>query len=113
MKDPSNHKHHYKVVFHDCAFPPSHIHGYQGVTSFNVGHKHYLSGETGPAPDVAEHVHEYKGTTTFDDGHVHHFAGITGPPIPLPEGEHYHVIEGETTVNGSTPHAHYYHGIAR
>ncbi|WP_229751921.1 YmaF family protein [Marinithermofilum abyssi] len=62
---------------------------------------------------VPDHVHEYRRTTTFDDGHVHHFSGVTGPPIPLPDGGHYHIIEGETTINGKILHTHFYKGEAK
>jgi YmaF family len=112
-----SHDHQFQLVFFEDgpgirkSYP--HRHGYQGITSFDVGHRHRLGGVTAPAPDVPDHVHEYRGTTTFDDGHVHHFSGVTGPPIPLPDGGHYHIIEGETTVNGEIPHTHSYTGEAR
>ncbi|WP_245920922.1 YmaF family protein [Melghirimyces profundicolus] len=72
-----------------------------------------MAGITAPAANLDHHVHEYRGTTTFDDGHVHHFHGITGPPIPLPNGSHYHEIQGTTTTAGDTPHTHHYKGVAR
>ncbi|MFC4078307.1 YmaF family protein [Salinithrix halophila] len=114
MKD-GLHDHRFEIAFFEEKASISqnfHRHRYEGETSFDVGHRHGLRGVTAPAPDVPDHVHEYKGTTSFDDGHVHHFGGVTGPPVETPDGGHYHIIEGETTVNGAMPHAHTYEGIA-
>lgn len=109
------HKHHYELEFYDAGNHPPHVHHYEGITSYDAGHRHRLAGITDPAPSGVEHVHYYKGTTTFNDGHVHHFAGATGPAIPLSDGRHYHLIEGQTTVDAGPegpPHSHAYQGKA-
>lgn len=109
-----DHQHHFELVYYDGKKLPEHIHPYKGETSYDVGHAHRIYGTTGPGPSVPKHVHKYKGTTTFDDGHVHHYAGVTGPAIPTPDGGHFHLLEGETTVDahpGGIPHAHRYWGI--
>ncbi|WP_308423181.1 YmaF family protein [Marinithermofilum abyssi] len=70
-----SHDHQFQLVFFEdgpgIRKPYPHHHEYQGITSFDVGHRHRLGGVTTPAPYVPDHVHEYRGTTTFDDGHVH------------------------------------------
>lgn len=89
---------------------PVHIHEFQGVTSFDVGHEHRYAGTTEPALSGVPHTHRYFTFTSVDDGHYHQISGITGPAIPLPNGGHYHEFSGFTTVDGSTPHRHYYSG---
>ncbi len=87
-----------------------HSHGFRGVTSFDVGHRHGYAGVTEPAPSGVPHTHAYSTVTTLNDGHVHYITGRTGPAIPVPGGGHYHFFEGVTTVNGRTPHSHRYSG---
>lgn len=89
---------------------PVHTHRYQGVASFDVGHRHRYTGVTAPAPGGVQHTHVYEAKTTSDDGHTHIIRGRTGPAIPLPGGGHYHVMAGATTVGGVTPHRHSYAG---
>jgi hypothetical protein len=89
---------------------PLHVHDFEGVTSFDVGHRHGYEGTTEPAPSGVEHTHRYLTITTFDDGHRHEIRGVTGPAIPVPGGEHIHYFEGETSVDGDTPHTHFYSG---
>jgi hypothetical protein len=87
-----------------------HVHHFSGVTSYDVGHRHQYVGTTEPAPSGVPHTHAYSTVTTFDDGHDHVIKGRTGPGIPLPNGGHFHFFEGVTTINGRTPHTHYYSG---
>ncbi|WP_231633345.1 YmaF family protein [Numidum massiliense] len=108
-----DHAHDFQLVFYDGALP-EHVHPYKGETSYDFHHYHRIFGVTAPAPTGVPHVHKFEGTTTFDDGHKHNYAGVTGPAIPLPDGSHYHILEGETTVDarpGGPPHAHSYWGI--
>ncbi|MBA4494675.1 YmaF family protein [Paenactinomyces guangxiensis] len=112
--NPPAHKHTYDIVLMDHkSRHKHHRHKYKGATSIDVGHMHFLSGKTESAPSLKRHVHKYRGTTTFDAGHVHHFSGVTSPPIHLPDGRHYHIIKGKTTVSGKIPHQHFYYGVAR
>ena len=90
--------------------PVSHVHPFSGVTSYDVGHAHEYAGVTEPAPSGVPHVHRYHTVTSFNDGHTHTICGVTGPAIDLPGGGHIHAFEGFTTVNGKTPHTHFYRG---
>src|SRR5690348_9018598 len=87
-----------------------HSHGFSGVTSFNVGHRHNYAGVTNSAPSGAPHTHAYSTMTSLNDGHTHRISGRTGLAIPLPGGGHYHYFEGVTTIDGRTPHSHTYSG---
>ncbi len=87
-----------------------HTHGFSGITSKDVGHRHSYSGVTNPAPSNVPHTHSYSATTSFSDGHVHFLSGMTGPAIPVQGGGHIHYFEGITTLNGLTPHSHSYSG---
>lgn len=87
-----------------------HTHGFSGVTSFNVGHRHNYAGVTQRAPSGVPHTHAYSTVTSLNDGHVHRITGRTGPEIPLPGGGHYHFFQGVTTIDGRTPHSHTYSG---
>jgi hypothetical protein len=87
-----------------------HTHGFSGVTSLDVGHRHSYVGTTRPAPSGVPHTHEYSTITTLNDGHRHRIAGRTGPAIPLTGGGHFHYFTGITTIDGSTPHSHSYSG---
>jgi hypothetical protein len=87
-----------------------HSHGFSGITSLAVGHRHHYAGITKPAPSGVPHTHHYSTVTTLNDGHTHFISGMTGPAIPLQGGGHYHFFEGTTTVNGRTPHSHTYSG---
>ena len=92
---------------------PAHVHEFQGVTSFDVGHNHGYAGTTEPAPSGVPHTHRYFTFTSVDDRHRHEIRGITGPDIYLPNGGHYHEFSGFTTVNGAisvNPHRHSYSG---
>ncbi|GGE27876.1 hypothetical protein GCM10011571_32560 [Marinithermofilum abyssi] len=112
--DDRLHNHHFELSLEpSMSQSPPHQHKYEGQTSFDVGHRHSLRGVTAPALDIPNHVHEYQGTTSFNDSHVHHFSGVTGPLILTPDGGHYHIIEGETNVNGLTTHTHNYMGTAK
>ncbi len=58
----------------------SHVHYYEGMTSFDDGHVHYYSGWTSPPvmlPD-GRHYHEFSGQTTLNDRHIHDYRGRTG-----------------------------------
>lgn len=87
-----------------------HTHGFEGLTSFNVGHRHFYAGITQPEPSGVPHTHLYSTVTSFNDGHTHRLSGRTGPANPLPGGGHYHFFEGVTTIDGRTPHTHAYSG---
>ncbi|GMA59941.1 YmaF family protein [Alicyclobacillus fastidiosus] len=89
---------------------PLHTHGFCGITTLNVGHRHAYSGFTQPAPSGVPHTHLYSTITTLNDGHRHRISGRTGPAIPLPSGGHIHYFSGITTVDGRTPHTHTYSG---
>lgn len=102
--------HTHKLYITSWNGSPVHAHEFAGVTSFDVGHRHEYAGITAPAPSGVPHTHDYFTFTSFDDGHRHEIRGKTGPAIPMPGGGHYHVFEGVTSVNGSTPHAHAYSG---
>ncbi|MDB5084076.1 MAG: hypothetical protein JWN30_962 [Bacilli bacterium] len=87
-----------------------HTHGFAGITSFDVGHRHHYAGMTSPAPSRVQHTHHYSTVTTLNDGHTHFISGVTGPAIPVPSGGHIHLFEGVSTINGRTPHRHSYSG---
>ncbi|PYI56898.1 YmaF family protein [Paenibacillus flagellatus] len=106
--DDDHHSHRLYITSWDGK--PVHVHSMSGVTSFDVGHSHDYSSWTAPAPSGVPHVHEYRTVTSFNAGHTHLIQGTTGPAVPLPGGGHYHLFEGYTTVNGSTPHSHAYSG---
>jgi hypothetical protein len=89
---------------------PVHVHDFEGITSFDVGHRHEYEGTTEPAPSGVPHTHRYHTLTSFDDGHKHEIRGTTGPALPVPGGGHIHRFEGVTSVNGDTPHEHSYWG---
>jgi len=89
----------------------AHVHGFRGVTSFDVGHNHRYAGTTEPAPSGVPHTHRYFTFTSVDDQHRHEIRGVTGPAIPLPNGGHYHEFSGVTTVDGMNPHRHNYSGL--
>jgi hypothetical protein len=38
---------------------PVHFHDFEGVTSFDVGHRHGYEGTTEPAPSGVQHTHPY------------------------------------------------------
>jgi hypothetical protein len=46
-----------------------------------------------------KHTHEYLGSDDVIDNHSHRVAGVTGGSITLPNGNHYHNIETNTTYN--------------
>jgi len=87
-----------------------HTHGFSGVTSLDIGHRHSYSGMTNPSPSGVPHTHTYATSTTLNDGHVHDISGTTGPAIPAPGGGHYHYFEGVTSTNGRKLHSHSYSG---
>jgi len=82
----------------------------KGFTSIEVEHTHYYSGKTAIAPSNVPHIHYYFIMTTIDVGHRHIICGYTGPAIYLINGGHYHEFEGDTTIDGATPHSHGYSG---
>jgi hypothetical protein len=104
----SSHSH--KLFITSWDGRPVHVHPFEGITSFDVGHDHHYAGITQPAPNGVPHVHGYCAITSFNDGHDHIIKGITGPVIPVPGDGHIHHFEGYTTINGRTPHAHLYRG---
>ncbi len=106
--DNGQHTHHMYLISWDGE--ALHVHHFNGVTSYNAGHRHRYLGTTEAAPSGVPHTHAYYTETSFDDGHRHIIRGWTGPAIPLPGGGHYHVFRGYTTVNGKIPHTHYYYG---
>ncbi|MCZ8512275.1 YmaF family protein [Paenibacillus filicis] len=77
---------------------PSHAHHYHGMTSVTLNHRHivdfYLYALNGSATDG--HIHRYQGLTYIADRHFHRLIGNSGPAIPLPDGSHYHLIDGLT-----------------
>ncbi|SFS67471.1 YmaF family protein [Paenibacillus sp. BC26] len=89
---------------------PMHVHDFSGVTSVEIGHHHQYAGTTEPAPSGVQHCHYYCTVTSVNSGHKHTIKGTTGPALPLSGGGHYHYFEGCTTVDGLTPHAHFYCG---
>lgn len=78
--------------------PPAHAHAFINWTSVALGHFHgvemFVYAANGDGMDG--HVHRYQGHTKMAMGHFHRFIGLTGPPIPLPDGSHYHEIDGLT-----------------
>ncbi|MGZ7444997.1 YmaF family protein [Paenibacillus sp. TH7-28] len=106
----SDGSHSHKLYITSWGGRPVHSHEFKGITSFDVGHRHAYAGLTAPAPSGVQHTHRYHTVTSFDDGHSHVITGVTGPAIPVHGGGHIHHFEGVTTVNGATPHTHFYHG---
>lgn len=76
--------------------PPSHAHLFRGWSVPQLGHAHFVEIFTysvnGNAAD--RHVHTYQGHSSVSSGHFHRFFGTTGPAIPLPNGSHYHDVDG-------------------
>lgn len=104
----SSHSHHLFITSWDGR--QTHIHGFQGVTSFDAEHDHRYAGRTEPAPSGVQHTHRYFTFTSVDDRHRHQIRGVTGPAVFLPGGGHYHEFRGTTTVDGPMPHRHRYSG---
>ncbi|MFC5447923.1 YmaF family protein [Paenibacillus aestuarii] len=81
--------------------PPAHVHFFKAITSQTLKHHHmirlYTFNNNGTAYDG--HVHQFQGITGIVYGHYHNFYGITGPPIPLANGNHYHLLEGIVELN--------------
>lgn len=88
-----------------------HLHFMKGITSFDFGHDHTFSGRTDFSFSGRRHRHYYSIYTSFNRGHSHLIFGYTSPPIFLPNGRHYHVFQGITTVDGNPLHNHEYRGI--
>ncbi|MBP1155915.1 MULTISPECIES: YmaF family protein [unclassified Paenibacillus] len=78
------------------ARPPSHAHMFRNWSVPEMGHTHLIELFTYPVNGSAtdRHVHTYQGHTAMAAGHFHRFLSTTGPAIPLPDGSHYHVIDG-------------------
>lgn len=89
-----------------------HFHCIKGFTSCNLRHNHGYSGRTDFSCSGVQHTHYYSIYTTFDGGHSHLIYGYTGPAVFLPNGRHYHLFQGRTSIDGQTPHSHEYHGIS-
>ncbi len=57
-----------------------------------------------PEPPQQTHTHEFESSTKLaeegDDRHNHRFAGVTSEVIPLPGGNHKHVIYTRTDFFG-------------
>jgi hypothetical protein len=87
-----------------------HSHNFNGVTTSDYMHTHVFKGNTEPANNLGKHTHEYTINTTFKNDHQHCIKGETGPAIPLPNGEHYHILKGQTLVCGKYLHEHVYNG---
>lgn len=87
-----------------------HLHLMRGFTTFDLDHCHKFCGKTDYARSGVQHVHYYSIYTSFDRGHSHLIYGYTGPAIFLPDGRHYHLFQGRTSVDGSIPHSHEYFG---
>jgi hypothetical protein len=53
-----------------------------------------------PRPPKQSHTHEYLGSVKIAEKkkypHNHRFAGVTGQAIILPDGNHFHKLEGNT-----------------
>lgn len=81
----------------------NHVHAF--VTMANVAHhhQHMLIGTTGPAmPKRDSHVHRIWIRTSYDPkngeaAHWHEANILTGPALELPDGEHTHFFDGETS----------------
>lgn len=80
---------------------PSHAHYARVRSSYQQGHWHTVDFFTYPVNGSGSdgHHHDFQGVTRMAayDGqiHFHRFYGITGPAIALPDGSHYHQINGE------------------
>jgi len=49
-----------------------------GETTFEDGHIHRYSLQTGPSiPVSGGHIHYYYTATSFEDGHIHYLYGYT------------------------------------
>lgn len=83
----------------------NHAHFVGMMTGETEGHRHYTDLFVFPVGGSSydEHVHYYRGFTEITLGHAHRFYDYTGPAIPLPDGTHYHVLEGETYYNYTSP----------
>jgi hypothetical protein len=84
---------------------PQHAHYFHAISTKSQEHRHVVYGYTysvnGSSTD--KHIHTYTGITTFDHGHYHRYYGVTGPAIPLPDGSHYHEIQGRVYFNYNVP----------
>ncbi|RAP75864.1 YmaF family protein [Paenibacillus montanisoli] len=109
-EDDSLHSHKLFITSWDGSSRQTHIHSISGMTTVNDGHDHQYVNWTAPAPTGVPHTHNYRTVTFVSQGHTHTIQGTTGPAIALPNGGHYHVFEGVTTVDGRNPHSHGYSG---
>ncbi|MTH51804.1 hypothetical protein GKZ89_00185 [Bacillus mangrovi] len=84
---------------------PSHSHVFLIETSTAEGHSHVMDGFTKPVNGNAfdRHTHFYSGISSYEEKHYHRFYGQTGPAVPLPDGTHYHSMEGRTYFNYNQP----------
>jgi hypothetical protein len=87
-----------------------HYHFLSGITSYNDGHSHKYEGQSDVSPNTVGHIHYYSFYTSYENRHTHLIYGDTGPAVYLPNGEHYHLFEGQTTIDGLNPHSHRYYG---
>ncbi len=71
---------------------------YQNRNTLNTNNKNILSKHT--ETETQTHVHEFENSTKLaeenDDRHNHRVAGVTSQVIPLPGGNHKHVILSNT-----------------
>ncbi|MEF3301669.1 YmaF family protein [Paenibacillus sp. GYB003] len=79
---------------------PSHAHYAAYRTSSVAGHSHIVDFFTYPVNGTATdgHTHDYQGVSRVANygtqSHFHRIVGETGPAVPLPDGSHYHLVEG-------------------
>ncbi|RBW69763.1 hypothetical protein DS031_09530 [Bacillus taeanensis] len=91
----------------------AHTHYFKTVSSKNVYHQHVVDGFTYPinGSSYDGHRHFYRSRTSFNSNHFHRVRGYTGPAVPLPDGTHYHVIEGNVIEQYLNPEVSEYGGL--
>ncbi|WP_141603913.1 YmaF family protein [Terrilactibacillus laevilacticus] len=81
--DDSGTHHSHQLFITSWDGRPVHVHQISGITSFDAGHNHRISGVTGPAIPIPNggHYHEFRGVTSVNGvhPHTHRYSGRTSP----------------------------------
>lgn len=84
----------------------THTHEFLGSTMLTTPgpeeliHNHRFAGVTSQAiPKGKSHIHAILTNTDFFFNHLHEVGVETGPAIPVGEGKHVHLVQGQTTLD--------------
>jgi len=100
--NPNNDKHPYCPPENKPVPIQTHVHEFAGsvMISGPIPHNHRFAGVTSEKiPYKDTHIHAILVNTDFFFNHYHEVGLRTGPAIPIGNGKHIHVVQGETTIN--------------